>query len=305
MPDTLTTITKLINSPPGQLAAGGVLAGIVWKFFERVESVLNEDTKLEIAVWLLGRKKFGPKVQPWPDTFAKVFDRVFGSRHISVRCFGLSALISFAVGILLTIYAPSPYRSMPLAFQVREAFKQSAVTLLCGKVVADYFSLLSTRFTLYLMGRTPSGFVWIAILIGDALLTSYLGIVGIAFGAFVGGPALHWLDPRYYVEMLRWQSVTNIAVRVPLHPILFAHAVVRQTHVFPLLLSGFVTSVWLWVYAGSGFILKAARRFDIGFEGFNRKFDIEKKPLQSIGLVAGALVAVVYWVAVIVSRVVG
>ena len=54
MPDTLTTITKLINSPPGQLAAGGVLAGIVWKFFERVESVLNEDTKLEIAVWLLG-----------------------------------------------------------------------------------------------------------------------------------------------------------------------------------------------------------------------------------------------------------
>jgi hypothetical protein len=50
-------------------------------------------------------------------------------------------------------------------------------------------------------------------------------------------------------------------------------------------------------------LLKAARRFDIGFEWFNRKFDIEKKPLQSIGLVAGALVSLVYWVAVIVSRV--
>jgi hypothetical protein len=48
--DALTTITKLINSPPGQLAAGGVLAGIVWKFFERVESVLTDQTKLEIAV---------------------------------------------------------------------------------------------------------------------------------------------------------------------------------------------------------------------------------------------------------------
>ena len=65
------------------------------------------------------------------------------------------------------------------------------------------------------------------------------------------------------------------------------------------------TNVWLWLYAGSGFLLKAARRFDIGFEWFNRKFDIEKKPLQSIGLVAGALVAVAYWTAVIVSRVVG
>ena len=52
MPDTLTTITKLIQSPPGQLAAGGVLAGIVWKFFERVEAVLTDQTKLEIAVWL-------------------------------------------------------------------------------------------------------------------------------------------------------------------------------------------------------------------------------------------------------------
>jgi hypothetical protein len=47
------------------------------------------------------------------------------------------------------------------------------------------------------------------------------------------------------------------------------------------------------------------RRFDIGCGWFNRKFDIEKKPLQSIGLVAGALVAVVYWAAVIVSKVIG
>ena len=37
MSDILTTITKLINSPPGQLVAGGALAGVVWKFFERVD----------------------------------------------------------------------------------------------------------------------------------------------------------------------------------------------------------------------------------------------------------------------------
>jgi hypothetical protein len=47
MSDTLTTITHLINSPPGVLAAAGVPAGIVWKFFERVEALLM---KLEIAV---------------------------------------------------------------------------------------------------------------------------------------------------------------------------------------------------------------------------------------------------------------
>jgi len=67
----------------------------------------------------------------------------------------------------------------------------------------------------------------------------------------------------------------------------------------------FWTSIWLWLYAGAGFLLKAVRRLDIGFDWFNRKFDIEKKPLQSIGLVAGTLVAVVYWAVAIVSRVVG
>jgi hypothetical protein len=56
MPDTVTTITNLITSPPGQIAAGPVLGGIVWKFFERVEAVLTDDTKLEIGVWLLDRK---------------------------------------------------------------------------------------------------------------------------------------------------------------------------------------------------------------------------------------------------------
>ena len=60
---------------------------------------------------------------------------------------------------------------------------------------------------------------------------------------------------------------------------------------------------WTLLYVGSGFLLKAARRFDIGFDWFNRKFDIDKKPLSAIGLIAGALVAVVYWAAVIVSRV--
>jgi hypothetical protein len=70
-------------------------------------------------------------------------------------------------------------------------------------------------------------------------------------------------------------------------------------------LPAFFTSIWLWLYAGSGFLLKAARHFDIGFQWFNAKFDIERKPLQAIGLVAGAFVALVYWAAVIVSLFIG
>ena len=47
MADALTTITTLINSPPGQLVVGGVLAGIVWKCFKNVGDALNEKTNRE------------------------------------------------------------------------------------------------------------------------------------------------------------------------------------------------------------------------------------------------------------------
>ena len=52
--------------------------------------------------------------------------------------------------------------------------------------------------------------------------------------------------------------------------------------------------LWVWLYAGSGFILKAARRFDFGLHWFNRNFDIENKPLSAIGIVAGAMIAELY-----------
>ena|ERR1035438_5423879 len=96
MSDILTTITHLINSPPGQLAAGGVLAGIVWKFFERVEAVLRDDTKKEIAVWLVG-VKVGQKVEPWPGTFVKVFDRVFGTEDLSWKRLWRSSVLSTGI----------------------------------------------------------------------------------------------------------------------------------------------------------------------------------------------------------------
>jgi hypothetical protein len=44
-----------------------------------------------------------------------------------------------------------------------------------------------------------------------------------------------------------------------------------------------IVSIWMWLPTVSGLLLKAARHLDIGFQWFNSHFDIEKKPLQSIG----------------------
>jgi len=52
-----------------------------------------------------------------------------------------------------------------------------------------------------------------------------------------------------------------------------------------------ITIIWIWLPTASGFLLKAARRLDFGFQWFNRRFDIEKR-LQCIGLMAGAITMV-------------
>jgi len=89
--DLATTIATFINSPPAQVATGGVLACFVWKFFERVEAILSDQTKFEIAVQLVSVETVR-RIQPWVETFISMFDRVFGPKHLSLSCFWRSCV---------------------------------------------------------------------------------------------------------------------------------------------------------------------------------------------------------------------
>jgi len=82
MADFLTTFTELLNKPEaawgGRLVAGGVLATIVWKCFERVEAVLRDQTKFEIAAWLRGigaEDKLEPPMRRILETLSKAMDK--------------------------------------------------------------------------------------------------------------------------------------------------------------------------------------------------------------------------------------
>jgi|SRR5579871_64575 len=348
-------LTVNIGMPPwiGQLAAGVVLAGIVWKFFERVEAVLTDQTKLETAAWLLGRKKFGPKIRPWPATFAKQFDRLFGRKHLSWKCLWRSCLVSYGVFALAVVIplALSPNEghitvgldsnnaseSHVLGWPVR--ILSAAIVIVFTNVLPDYLSLFETRLVLGIMIGTKKMTHWILLLIIDLVLAIYLGCIGATIlssvqSQFVAFQALHY---RTRIDTFIGQclsSVTDQIGRAIAHPIdtvrdgisnniviptMSAEVSLESTSSgsdptilsvvagevkisYPIILASCAACIWLWLYAWAGFLLKAARRFDIGFDWFNRKFDIEKKPLQSIGLVAGALVAGVYWTGVIAGH---
>jgi hypothetical protein len=56
-------------------------------------------------------------------------------------------------------------------------------------------------------------------------------------------------------------------IQLAIHPL----SVVRVFAPAPFIIwPAFFASISLWFYAGSGFLLKASRRFDIGFQWFNR-----------------------------------
>jgi hypothetical protein len=342
MPDTLTTITTLINSPPGVVVAGGVLAGIVWKFFERVEALLTDKTKFEMAVWLVGVKT-ADRV-PWPETFATTFDRVFGARHLSGKCFLRSciATLFFCVICVGVGFLKWQGRMVSSAWEIPSL----SMTVAGFLFLFDYISLLESRYILRLMARWKGAMPTVGLLLADLLATGITGaapmvyVASKEFAALSGLPSIYkqfsLLSADRRKAQLSIDELRSILKREESNQPL-AKAKDKRSHDYiieqgndtmrtlieqekrfnnlekdidglrrsilfrlqpvatALWLPTFFTSIWLWLYAGSGFLLKAARRFDIGFQWFNSKFDIEKKPLQAIGLVSGAIVAVAYW----------
>jgi hypothetical protein len=294
---TADTVASLVNSPPAHLAAGGVLAGLIWKLFDRVDAVLNDDTKTEVALWLLHQEGRGENVRRWPETFAKVFDRVFGSNHWSLKCFGRSVLASYSV--LLIIYAvsaiiPRPFHQVPLGSTLMHLAGWGFV----GSVLPDYLSLLQTRYFLRLMSRVRP-VVQFVFLVADLVFTFAFGVIAsqtvVSLYIVSHADEMNWTGTRSVVQL-----TLDMCKLLFTAPAVFFEQV-GMGYDLLYLCAPFFASLWLWLYVAGGVAIRALRRLGVAFSWFNRRFEIEKKPLQSIGFVAGVLVAIIYWAAVVVT----
>jgi len=176
-------------------------------------------------------------------------------------------------------------KSLPydLAFGHLESVRFVVFVVVMLIVLPGYIALFETRIILGLMRRCGP-FHWLGLMLLDLVFTLATSTVWPVTAADLMSDApisiSGWLGEALF--MFKGSAWLRISV-----------AVIPPT---------MLTSIWLWLYAGSGFLLKAARRFDIGFEWFNKHCDIEKHPLQSIGLVSGAFVAITYWSVVIIGR---
>jgi hypothetical protein len=303
-------LTLNLGLPPfiAQVLAGFALAGVVVKFFEKVEEKLNGDTKRGITAWLLDRKQDDDTkvaIDAWLrdqkpltlrpqnalETFTRIFDRLFGLRLMSWRALSISTIMTLSI-ICLT--SPLLILNSGLGFKAWH-LESMIPSQMLGNILPDFVSLLVMRRSLskFLSGRR-------------SLLRFAVGLV--TFGIIVGiisGFLSVWVDGLLFsIPVESWPSNLPIKVDPQDHASLYYESELSSTAFCSSIIAALFTSMWLWLYAGSGFLIKFASRFNIGYRWFISHFDIEHKPLSAIGLVAGCVVALLWWTVVIVRMVV-
>ena len=270
----------VFSIPPFLLYTASWLSimGGVWALFDRAETVATHETKTTISRWLRNLDPAG-SLANLPATFASMFDSIFGKKHFSFRCFGMSCLASsvsvLVISLLWGALQPEEFTALVgIAFETLGFFRTSFVMLFATSVFnffPCYLSLLETRLVIHWMSKGPSVPRFIILLVFDIFAT------GVIF--------LMWI--YLYEGWEDWQSLYDIFMFAPPSWIPFPSFGIW-------FYSAFFTSVWIWLYALSCVAVKLGEYLGLSIGIMKKLFDIENKPLRSLGMISNAIITVLY-----------
>lgn len=265
----------------------GMAAGLFYgwlKLFEKLEPYAGSELKTVIVTWM--RSKDGKSTQAAGLTTQslRLFDSIFGKDHLTWRCFGFSAAVSMTTFLLfyfVFILWKGWSIGMPASF-----FKEMLNPgLLLGLIlvsallncIPDYISLLETRWLLGLLEKNSESLTWIAItLIMDLLITSAIFLIMPAAVVVV----MEGVNPfsTSSIKIITGMLAINAQHGRTFAPLYIAYA------------TTFATSIWLLLYfIGAGLV-----RLGVGYSLFLRYVAIDERPIGSIGLLGGLVVALLY-----------
>jgi len=267
------------------LALSGT-CGFIWFLFSKAEDTLKPKVKKDISTWLKNLDPVVP-VENWPGQFAAVFDRIFGEKHLSWRCFRRSSMASIISVIIMSFVwvAIRPNEINPFVRDVNIVvlFAATITVSMLANLLPDYLSLLETKIFIRWMSLSNSLFIVFMLLILDLVITA---LIFISYYAFVG-----WVVGLMFIG--------DVDVTLQKFGVLLLDLIVLKQRNPPKALffySTFFTSVWLWIYVLSGLIVKLAQKLNIGLTWFKGKLDINKKPLSSMALVSIMIVTILFMV---------
>ncbi len=208
-------------------------------------SLLNQDRRDDVALWLMGEH-----ASSWSQSFIRLFDAVFGKNHFSVRCFFRSATATLVAVLLIWLLMGS---ADTIGLRMRSDMTLGSV-LVIGLIInllADYVSLLETR---WLLGKMPRSIIGqILVLIFDLAVSAL--IIWIAIFAYINSP-LHVGEIETFAEILGVFSIFSV-----------------------FFYSTFLTSVWTWAYIVSTWLMRLAMRLRVSYW-----LDVEGKPIKVLFL---------------------
>jgi hypothetical protein len=257
------------------MAWGGTTAGL-WFLFVRAEKALSEDAREKVAGWV-AEADLGKGIRSIPHQFALLFDRVFGERHLSLRCF-LRSTVASVVAVVIVATLLRPPRLWSESGDPLFVWAGMALLGLMFNAIPDYLSLLETRWAVGWMRRSKR---LVAPLLVDLVVTVLI--------------SLGWL----YVLGNQMMTVSRDGVRMHLFPIIVEEVLHpgwgnSDTFFSIFFYSAFFTSVWLWLYALSVLASRVLLRMNSGVGFLIRVTDVEKKPFTSMGFVSVIIVTVIF-----------
>jgi hypothetical protein len=268
-----------------------IVAGSVLGVFELGERFASQRAKDALSKWLASFDV--QKARALPDGTQELFEKIFGERHFSLKCLIRSAAFSVGamafIGLLCFLIRPRPF------FQEISISSVTARLLiqLSWSIIVDYISLFKTRVILRIMTRLPTLVLAIPILIVDYFVYTAIFAIGITLGDWLYEHYYHHYDMpmNFWMRFAFW--VTVVIIPPPL------------TEAVPLFFiffwSGFVPSIWMWLYVLALSVTRALLRSEKLITGLRWALDVEKAPFRSIGAVAAALAFIASVAIILVS----
>jgi hypothetical protein len=292
--DILKSLLSWLNS----LTVVGIVASTA-QAFDWFDGMLSDTARAALSRWLKNTPS-DSDLDSWAKVFPSLISSVFGPKALSPSCFVRSCVASI-VGVLLLVLLTTRIGAI---YGMPPLIENRAIPyfFLFGSVanfIPDYFSLLLSRYIVRLMAEKPTVRKTVGFLVVDFSLTALLSWLGLTF-AFTLLIALYALTLHEQVALQDFvhslKTAQIVLLKSGVLALGFNQVGAARDRAEPgiFFYSAFFTSLWVWLYVSSGFIVKALSKV---FHLWNRAvpfLNIDKKPLTSMGRVAGLLLGALY-----------
>jgi serine/threonine protein kinase len=266
-----------------------VCVGIVGLFREG-EKVMSAESRAAVSDWLL-QENFAKRHSNWPATFVALFDALFTREHLSWICFRRSAITSvLVVTVLFAGFAGFGLITIPSTLT---DFAEIAILLglpVALNIVIDYVSLFETRWILGQMSGTDHTVEHVGYLGVDLILTGLCVILPVSvlqiFGLGVMTEFSAWTAAFWY------QLGSALLNMMELFVTITAEGLGEIPRVMSVMLfSTMFTSVWVWLYAVAGGVLRIFRPVLESLDWLTRHLDVEARPVHAMGMLLALLIS--------------